>query len=67
MKFINIARRRLDGLIDPQWVEGFDAFRSHGSRNSCPYSIDTEQFNSWMEGWRDAEGAGALEEQESSQ
>jgi ribosome modulation factor len=66
MKFINIARRRLDGLIDPQWVEGFDAFRSHGSRDTCPYSTDTEEFNSWTEGWMDAEGAGALEEQEPS-
>ena len=57
MKLILIARRRLDGLIDPQWVEGFEAFKPQSSPNSCPYTTDTEEFSSWIEGWMDADKA----------
>jgi len=57
MKLILIARRRLDGLIDPQWVEGFEAFKLQGSPNACPYTPDTEEFSSWIEGWMDADKA----------
>ena len=42
MKLILIARRRLDGLIDLQWVEGFEAFKPQGSPNACPYTTDTD-------------------------
>lgn len=54
MKLIHIARRRLDGLIDPHWVEGFEAYKAQRSRNNCPYTTDTEEFSSWVEGWMEA-------------
>ncbi len=66
MKLIDLARRRPDGLIDPLWVEGFDAFRSHSSSEACPYPAHTEEFHSWIEGWMDADRAGGLEEPETS-
>jgi ribosome modulation factor len=66
MKLVNIARRRPDGLIDPQWVEGFDAFRSHGSAEACPYRAGTEEFDRWIEGWTDAAATDGLKEQETS-
>jgi len=31
VKLIHIAKRRPDGLIDPQWVEGFEAFSIQSS------------------------------------
>ena len=57
MKLIHIARRRLDGLIDPHWVEGFEAFKLQGSPDNCPYTADTEEFISWIEGWTEARKA----------
>ena len=54
MRLIHIAKRRPDGLIDPQWVEGFEAFRARNSPNMCPYTPDTEEFSSWVEGWKEA-------------
>ena len=60
MRLIIIAKRRLDGLIDATWVEGFEAFRLYCSPDVCPYPTDTEEFNSWIEGWIDAEDAAAL-------
>ena len=63
VKLILIARRRLDGLIDPQWVEGFEAFKPQGSPNACPYTPDTEEFSSWIEGWMDATKAHSPEGQ----
>jgi ribosome modulation factor len=61
VKLIHIARRRLDGLVDPHWVEGFEAFKAQGSPNSCPYTTDTEEFSSWVEGWKEADRAQSLE------
>jgi ribosome modulation factor len=55
MKLILIARRRLDGLIDSHWVEGFEAYQAQGSPENCPYTTDTEEFISWIEGWMDAD------------
>jgi ribosome modulation factor len=62
MRLVDIAKRRQDGLIDPQWVEGLEAFRAHRSPRDCPYPTNTEEFSSWMEGWLAAGGAGLLEE-----
>ena len=28
VKLIHIARRRVDGLIDPHWVEGYEAYKA---------------------------------------
>jgi ribosome modulation factor len=54
VKLIHIAKRRPDGLIDRQWVEGFEAFKTQSSPKVCPYINDTEEFMSWIEGWREA-------------
>jgi ribosome modulation factor len=54
VKLIHIAKRRPDGFVDPQWVEGFEAFRTQSSPNVCPYAPDTEEFSSWIEGWKEA-------------
>ena len=54
MKLIHIAKRRPDGLIDPQWVEGFEAFSIQSSPKVCPYTTDTDEFSSWIEGWNEA-------------
>jgi hypothetical protein len=51
MKLIHVARRRADGLIDPKWVEGFDAYRLNDSAKTCPYLENTDEFRSWKEGW----------------
>jgi ribosome modulation factor len=63
VKLIHIARRRLDGLIDPHWVEGFEAYKAQRSPNNCPYTTDTEEFSSWVEGWMDAHKAHSPERQ----
>ena len=63
VKLIHIARRRLDGLIDPQWVEGFEAFKAQDSPKCCPYTPDTEEFSSWVEGWMEADRAQLPERQ----
>ena len=63
MKLIHIARRRLDGLIDPHWVEGFEAHEVQGSPKACPYTPDTEEFSSWVEGWMDADRTQSAERQ----
>jgi ribosome modulation factor len=63
VKLIHIARRRLDGLIDPQWVEGFEAFKAQDLPNGCPYTPDTEEFSSWVEGWMEAKRAQSPERQ----
>jgi len=55
VKLIHIAKRRPDGLIDPQWVEGFEAFSTQSSASVCPYTTDTEEFSSWIEGWTEAD------------
>ena len=52
MKLIYIAKRRLDGLIDENWIAGFEAYQSHN--DYCPYLPGTEKFKSWVEGWTDA-------------
>ena len=54
MKLIYIAKRRLDGLIDENWVAGFEAYyQTHNDR--CPHLPGTEKFKSWVEGWTDAD------------
>jgi ribosome modulation factor len=63
VKLIHIARRRLDGLIDRHWVEGFEAYKAQRSPNNCPYTTDTEEFSSWVEGWMDAHKAHSPERQ----
>ena len=63
MKLIHIARRRFDGLIDPHWVEGFEAYKVQASPKACPYTPDTEEFCSWVEGWKDADRAEFAERQ----
>ena len=57
MKLIHIAKRRPDGLIDREWVEGFEAFQAQSPSHTCPYAHDTEEFRSWFEGWRDGDNA----------
>jgi len=57
VKLIHIARRRLDGLIDPHWVEGYEAYKAQSLSNSCPYTPDTQELSSWVEGWMDADSA----------
>jgi hypothetical protein len=52
MKLIHIAKRRLDGLIDENWMAGLDAYRSNDTK--CPHPADTPAFMSWVEGWTDA-------------
>jgi len=51
MKLIHVAKRRVDGLIDSKWVEGFDACRLNDSVKTCPYIENTDEFRSWQEGW----------------
>ena len=63
MKLIHIAKRRPDGHIDPQWVEGFEAFRTQSSPKGCPYTPDTEEFSSWIEGWKEADNVDPSERQ----
>jgi hypothetical protein len=52
MKLIYIAKRRLDGLIDENWIAGFEAYQTYNDR--CPHLPGTEKFKSWVEGWTDA-------------
>jgi hypothetical protein len=47
MKLIYIAKRRLDGLIDENWIAGFEAYQSHNDR--CPHLPGTEKSRA---GWR---------------
>lgn len=54
MRLIDFAKRRPDGLIDQNWVEGFEAFKLQEPPDSSPYDDASEQFNSWVEGWMDA-------------
>jgi hypothetical protein len=54
MKLIDFAKRRDDGLIDQNWVEGFEAYKLQAAPDSCPYDDASHQFNNWVEGWMDA-------------
>jgi ribosome modulation factor len=54
MKLIDFAKRRPDGLIDQDWVDGFEAFKLQKPAESCPYVDTSEQFNTWVEGWMEA-------------
>ena len=49
MKLLYATKRRLDGLIDENWIAGFEAYQNQNDR--CPYLRGTEEFASWMEGW----------------
>jgi hypothetical protein len=49
MKLLYVAKRRLDGLIDENWIAGFEACQNQNDR--CPHLPETEEFASWMEGW----------------
>jgi ribosome modulation factor len=51
MRIVDFAKRRPDGLIDQNWVEGFEAYIQQQSPDSCPYDEPTDQFNSWIDGW----------------
>ena len=64
MRLIDFARRRPDGLIDQDWVEGFEAYRLQKPPESCPYDDASEQFNAWIEGWMEAAYSGTLEQDE---
>jgi hypothetical protein len=52
MKLIHIAKRRVDGLIDENWIAGFEAYKSRNDR--CPHIAGTTEFESWVEGWTEA-------------
>jgi hypothetical protein len=54
MKLVDFAKRRSDGLIDQDWVEGFEAFKLQKPPESCPYDSASDQFRTWVEGWMDA-------------
>jgi hypothetical protein len=54
MRLIDFAKRRPDGLIDQDWVEGFEGCKLQEGPDSCPYDDASEQFNTWVEGWMDA-------------
>jgi hypothetical protein len=64
MKLIDFAKRRPDGLIDQNWVEGFEACKLQASPGSCPYPDGSDQFNAWVEGWTDAAYSLSLANQE---
>ena len=53
MKLIDFAKRRPDGLIDQDWVDGFEACKLRKPLEFCPCG-DTSEFNSWVEGWIEA-------------
>jgi len=52
LKLIHIAKRRADGLIDENWIAGFEAYKSNNDR--CPHVAGTAKFDSWVEGWTEA-------------
>lgn len=54
MRLIDFAKRRPDGLIDQNWVEGFEAYKLQKLPEFCPYDDGSEQFNAWVEGWMEA-------------
>ena len=54
MRLIDFAKRRPDGLIDQDWVEGFEAYKMQKPPESCPYDDASEQFNAWIQGWMEA-------------
>ena len=54
MRLIDFAKRRPDGLIEENWVEGFEAYKLQATPDSCPYDDASDQFNNWVEGWMDA-------------
>ena len=54
MRLIDFAKRRPDGLIDQNWVEGFEAYKMQKPPESCPYDDASDQFNAWIEGWMEA-------------
>ena len=58
MRLIDFAKRRPDGLIDQDWVEGFEAYKMQKPPESCPYDDASEQFNAWIEGWMEAAYSG---------
>ena len=58
MRLIDFAKRRPDGLIDQNWVEGFEAYRLQKPPESCPYDDASEEFNAWVEGWMEAAYSG---------
>ena len=58
MKLIDFAKRRPDGLIDQDWVDGFEAYKIPKPPESCPHVDGSEQFNTWVEGWMDAAYSG---------
>ena len=60
MRLIDFAKRRPDGLIDQNWVEGFEAYRLQRPPESCPYNDPSAQFNAWVEGWMEAAYSGNL-------
>jgi hypothetical protein len=51
MRLIDFAKRRPDGLIDHDWIEGFEAHKMLVALESCPYESGTDEFKSWVEGW----------------
>jgi ribosome modulation factor len=54
MRLIDFAKRRPDGLIDQNWVEGFEAYKLQKPPEFCPYDDASEEFNAWIEGWMEA-------------
>ena len=58
MRLVDFAKRRPDGLIDQNWVEGFEAYKLQKPPESCPYDDASEQFNAWVEGWMEAAYSG---------
>jgi len=54
MRLIDFAKRRPDGLIDQDWVEGFEAYKMQKPPESCPYDDASEQFSAWIQGWMEA-------------
>ena len=62
MRLIDFARRRPDGLIDQDWVEGFEAYKLQKPPESCPYDEASEQFNAWVAGWMEAAYSGNFEQ-----
>ena len=62
MRLIDFARRRPDGLIDQDWVEGFEAYKLQQPPESCPYDDQSEHFNAWVEGWMEAAYFGNFEQ-----
>ena len=60
MRLIDFAKRRPDGLIDQNWVEGFEAYKLEKAPESCPYVDASEEFNAWIEGWMEAAYCGTV-------